>query len=365
MGSAGASPSRTTGRAQGFCLASVPHPVERSGHSHMSQRAKVVVTDFIVEPLDHERRLLGDLAEVVALNAMSEDELVGKVEDADALMLYHFISLTARTISRLKNCKLIVRCGVGFDNVDHKLARERGITVANVPDYGTEDVADSAIGMMLALTRGVHYLNSRLQHKQGPWIYTQVQPLHRLRGRVFGVIGIGRIGTATALRAKGLGMDVVYYDPYVPQGRDKSLGVRAAETLDELLAQAHVVSAHCPLTPETKHILNRDTIAKLRPGSFLVNTSRGGVVDVLAVVDAVTSGHLRGAAIDVLETEPPPDDHPLIKAWRDPDHPAHDRIIINPHAAFYSEEGLVDMRVKGSQNCRRVLLGQKPYNVVI
>jgi D-3-phosphoglycerate dehydrogenase/C-terminal binding protein len=102
----------------------------------------------------------------------------------------------------------------------------------------------------------------------------------------------------------------------------------------------------------------------MRPGSFLVNTSRGGVVDVLAVLEAVTSGHLRGAAIDVLETEPPPDDHPLIKAWRDPDHPAHDRIILNPHAAFYSEEGLLDMRIKGSQNCRRVLLGQPPYNVV-
>jgi C-terminal binding protein len=330
----------------------------------MSQRSKVVVSDFIAEPLDYERRYLDDLAEVVALNAFSEDALVGRIEGADAIMLYHFVSLTARTIERLEHCKLIVRCGVGFDNVDVRAARKRGITVANVPDYGTEDVADSAIGMMLALTRGVHYLNSRLQHGKGPWIYTQVQPLHRLRGRVFGVIGIGRIGTATALRAKALGMDVVYYDPLAPQGRDKSLGVRSAETLDELLAEAHVVSTHCPLTPETKHLINRETIAKMRPGSFVVNTARGGVVDVLAVLEAVTSGHLRGAAIDVLETEPPPDDHPLIEAWRDPSHPAHDRIILNPHAAFYSEEGLLDMRIKGSQNCRRVLLGQTPYNVV-
>ena len=159
-------------------------------------------------------------------------------------------------------------------------------------------------------------------------------------------------------------MDVAYYDPYVPQGRDKSLGVRCVETLEELLAQAHVVSMHCPNTPETKHIINRETVAKMRPGSFLVNTARGAVVDVLAVLDAVTSGHLGGAAIDVLETEPPPDDHPLMRAWRDPQHPAHDRLIINPHAAFYSEEGLLDMRIKGSQNCRRVLTGQKPYNVV-
>lgn len=325
---------------------------------------KVVITDFINEPADHERRILGDVADVVALGAMSEDALVGRIEDADAIMLYHFIGIGARTIERLTRCKLIVRCGVGYDNVDCRAARARGITVANVPDYGTEDVADSAIGMMLALTRGVHYMNSRLRRREGPWIYTQVQPTVRLRGRVFGIIGIGRIGTATALRAKALGMDVAYYDPYAPQGRDKSLGVRCVETLEELLAQSHVVSMHCPNTPETKHMINRDTVKLMPPGSFLVNTARGAVVDVLAVLDAITSGHLRGAAIDVLETEPPPDDHPLMVAWRDPAHPAHDRLIINPHAAFYSEEGLLDMRIKGSQNCRRVLTGQKPYNVV-
>jgi len=330
----------------------------------MNQRPRVIVTDFITEPLDHERRILGDLAEVTALHAFSEEDLAGRIEEADAIMLYHFIGLRARTISRLKHCRLIVRCGVGFDNVDARAARERGITVANVPDYGTEDVADSAIGMMLTLTRGIHYMNSRLQRREGPWIYTQVQPLHRLRGRVFGIVGLGRIGTATALRAKALGMDVAYYDPLAPQGRDKSLGIRNVETLDDLLAQAYVVSLHCPLTPDTKHLINRQSLAKMAPGSFVVNTARGGVVDVLAVLEAVTSGHLRGAAIDVLEIEPPADDHPLMVAWRDPAHPAHARIIVNPHAAFYSEEGLLDMRIKGSQNCRRVLLGQTPYNVV-
>jgi D-3-phosphoglycerate dehydrogenase/C-terminal binding protein len=330
----------------------------------MNQRAQVIVTDFLSEPLDHERGILGDLADVTALNAYSEDALLDRVEDADAIMLYHFIGISARTINRLKNCKLIVRCGVGFDNVDVATARQRGITVANVPDYGTEDVADSAIGMMLTLARGIHYLNQRLQLAKGPWIYTQVQPLHRLRGQIFGIIGIGRIGSATALRAKALGMDVVFYDPYVPQGRDKSLGIRSVESLSELLAQAHVVSLHCPNTAETRHLINRQTIAQMRPGSFLINTARGAAVDALAVLEAVTAGHLRGAAIDVLEIEPPAADDPLMRAWRDPEHPAHDRIIINPHSAFYSEEGLIDMRVKGSQNCRRVLLGQKPYNVV-
>jgi len=330
----------------------------------MTPLAKVVVADFISEPLEIERRILGDMADVVALNAGSEDELAGRVVDADAIMLYHLVSIGARTIEKLERCRVIIRCGVGYDNVDCIAARKRGIPVANVPDYGTEDVADSAIGMMLSLTRGIHYLNSRLRRRQGPWTYTQVQPTYRLRGRSFGVVGIGRIGTAAALRAKALGMDVVYYDPYVPQGRDRSLGVRSAETLEELLKEVHVLSMHCPLTPETRHMINRRTLALMPPGAFLVNTARGAVVDSLAVLDAVKSGHLAGAGIDVLEAEPPPEDDPLVAAWRDPEHPAHDRIIVNPHSAFYTEEGLIDVRVKGSRNCRRVLLGEKPHNAV-
>ncbi|KAB2668016.1 MAG: C-terminal binding protein [Verrucomicrobia bacterium] len=330
----------------------------------MNARAKVVVTDFLAEPAECERRILGDIADVVMLDAKGETDLVGRIEDADAIMMYHVIRIGERTIDALRHCKLIVRCGVGFDNVDGAAARRRGIPVANVPDYGTEDVADSAIGMSLALGRGIHFLNSRLRRGEGPWTYRQAQPVARLRGRTFGIIGLGRIGTAAALRAKALGMKVVFYDPYLPDGYDKSLGVTRVETLDELLRDAHVVSPHCPLTPETRHIMNRDTIARMPRGSILVNTSRGAVVDPLAVLDALSSGHLAGAGIDVLEFEPPSPDHPLLLAWRDPGHPAHDRLILNPHSAFYSEEGLVDMRVKGSENCRRALLGTVPRNIV-
>jgi D-3-phosphoglycerate dehydrogenase/C-terminal binding protein len=330
----------------------------------MSQRPKVIVADLIVESVDHERRVLGDLAEPVALNAGHEDELAGRVEDAAALMLYHTISLSERTISQLRCCRLIVRCGVGYDNVDIAAARRRGIPVANVPDYGTEEVADSALGLTLALTRGIHLSTSRLRQPRADWTWTQVRPRHRLRGRGFGIVGLGRIGTAAALRAKASGMDVLFHDPYVPDGRDRALGIRRVETLAELLAQSHVVSLHCPLTPQTRHLINRQTLAQMAPGSYLVNTARGAVVDPLALLDAVTTGHLAGAALDVLEEEPPADDHPLITAWRDPGHPAYDRLILNAHSAFYSEEGLVDMRIKGSENCRRVLLGQAPRNVV-
>ncbi len=325
---------------------------------------RVVVADFIKDDLLSEREILGDIADIACLDANSESDLIGKIDNADAIMLYHNIVIGRDTINRLKNCKLIVRCGVGFDNVDHKFARERGIPVGNVPDYGTEEVADSAIGLMLSLTRGINFFNNRLQRKEGAWSYIPVSPLHRLRGRVFGIIGLGRIGTAAAVRAKALGMDVAFYDPLKNDGYDKAIGVRRVEKVEDLCKQAFVLSVHCPLTPETKHIVDARTIALMPDRSFLVNTARGGTVDATAIPAAIRSGKLAGAAIDVLPMEPPPDDHPLLVAWRDPKDPCHDRVILNPHSAFYSEEGLLDMRVKGAQACRRALLGEPLRNVV-
>jgi D-3-phosphoglycerate dehydrogenase/C-terminal binding protein len=325
---------------------------------------KVVITDFINDELATEREALAGLATVEAFDAHHEDEFVGRIEDATAIMMYHNIRLTRRTIERLQDCRLIVRCGVGFDNVDHAFARERGIAVANVPDYGTEEVADSAIGMMLALTRGINQFNTRLRDRPHPWMYHVFAPLHRLRGRTFAIVGLGRIGIATALRAKALGMDVAFYDPYRQDGFDKALGIRRVESIEELFRQAHVLSLHCPLTPETRHLVNAESLERLPRGAYLVNTARGGVVDTAAVPAALASGRLAGAGIDVLPQEPPADDDPLLVAWRDREHPAYERLIINPHAAFYSEEGLLDMRVKGSEACRRVLRGDVPRNVV-
>ena len=329
----------------------------------MNNKAKVVITDFIPDT-ETECAVLGDLADVVALNATSEEQVLEGVQDADVVLLYHLISLTEKSISRMEKCRLIVRAGVGYDNVDWRLARKKGIDVCNVPDYGTEDVADSAIGMMLSLTRGIHYHNSRLRRELGEWGFSEFRDVPRLRGRTFGIIGLGRIGTAAALRAKALGMNVVFYDPYARDGTDKAVGVKRVETLDELLAQTYVLSPHCPLTPETKHIVNADSIAKLPAGAVVVNTSRGGVVNAEDVLGAVEKGHLAGAGIDVLETEPPTGSERLIQAWRDPEHPAHDRIIVNPHTAFYCIEGLGEMRLKAVQNVARVLKGDAPRNLV-
>jgi C-terminal binding protein len=325
---------------------------------------RVVVTDFVTDHLDAERRILDGVAGVEAVHAHDESELFGKVDDADAVMMYHTIAITRATIERLSRCRLIVRCGVGVDNVDHAFAASRGIPVANVPDYGTEDVADSAIGMMLSLTRGVHALNSKMRDGRGTWSYTEVAPLRRLRGAMFGVVGLGRIGTAAALRAKALGMEVVFFDPFKPDGYDKALGIRRAERLEDLLRQAYVVSLHCPLTPQTQNMINAATIALMPRGSYLVNTARGGIVDVNAIPDALASGQLAGAGIDVLPIEPPTGEEAMLRAWRDPAHPAYDRLILNPHSAFYSERGFDDMRTSGATACRKALLGEPIPNVV-
>ena len=330
----------------------------------MPKPFQVVVTDLVPGNPEPEIRILGDLADVRVVAASTEEDLAGKIEDADAIMIYHTMILSRRTIERLRHCKLIVRCGVGYDNLDHVFARSCGIPVANVPDYGTEEVADTALGMALSLMRGIGFLNARLRDQQGEWIWRQVAPLHRLRGRVFGIVGLGRIGTAVAVRARALGMDVAFHDPYKTDGYDRSLGIRRLETLAELLGQAHVISLHCPLTSETERLINAAALAKMQPGSYLVNTARGAVVDTSAIPDAIASGRLAGAAIDVLPQEPPARDDPLVLAWHNPEHPAHYRVILNPHTAFYSEEGLIDMRVKGAEACRRALEGLPLPNVV-
>lgn len=330
----------------------------------MSRPFHVSIADFVNDSLEPERNELADLANVTAIGAQCEKDLVGKIEHADAVMVYHLIRLSDESIARLNGCRLIVRCGVGVDNVDLSAARKKGIPVANIPDYGTEEVADTAIGMTLSLVRGTHYLNSRVQLAGGPWDYTQAVPLRRIRGQTFGIIGLGRIGTAVAIRAKCLGFDVVYFDPYKQDGYDKALGIRRASTAGELLSQSYVTSLHCPLNDDTYEMINARTLSQMPPGSYLVNTARGAVVDTLALLDSIESGHLAGAALDVLPTEPPNDHDALILAWRDVTHAAHSRLIINPHAAFYSEQGLLDMRTKGAQACRMALLEQTIPNVV-
>ncbi|MCA9172282.1 MAG: C-terminal binding protein, partial [Planctomycetales bacterium] len=231
--------------------------------------ARVVITDYVNDDLAPEREILGDIAEIEALDAIGEAALKGRIGHADALMVYHNVKLSRETLAELQRCKVIARVGVGFDNVDGVAAREQGIVITNVPDYGTEEVADSAIGLTLALTRGIVHYNSANRDPATIWNYLPAAPLRRLRGRVFAIVGLGRIGTATAVRAKALGMDVVFYDPYRQDGYDKALGIRRVDTFEELLRQAFVLSFHCPLTPDTRQMLNEETLSLLPRGAYV------------------------------------------------------------------------------------------------
>ena len=176
-------------------------------------------------------------------------------------------------------------------------------------------------------------------------------------------MGLGRIGTATALRAKALGMDVTFYDPYKPDGFDKALGIRRVTDFKTLMQQAMVLTLHCPLTPETHHLIDKETLSYMPDNAYLINTARGGIVDTRAITDAVTTGRLSGVGLDVFETEPPLNDL-LVQAWKNPDHPAYHRVLINPHAAFYCKEGLREIREKSAAACLSALLGTEVRNII-
>ncbi len=324
----------------------------------------VYITDFWNGPVDEEQAALDGIARVVPLHALDESELPRRAADASGLLVWHEIRISARTLAALPQCKAIVRVGVGFDNVDVRAARERGIVVCNVPDYGIEDVADHAIATMLALVRNLSQFHADLRADAPLWDARRCARTPRLRGMVFGVVGLGRIGTAAALRAKAFGMNVSAFDPFIPDGRDKALGIRRAESLEELVAGSDVVSIHTPLNESTHGMVGESQLRRFKRGAILVNTARGPICDTTAVLRAIESGQLAGAALDVLPLEPPPASDPLLSAARDPAHPAHHRCVLTPHSAFYTEEGFAEMRRKAGQEMARALRGERVRNPV-
>ena len=312
----------------------------------------VVVADFL-EEASVETTILADVADLVLARATNEESLLQFMTRADALLLFHDIERIGEATFRAgPRCRCVVRAGVGYNNVDLAAADRRGVTVCNVPDYGTEEVADHAIMFLLAMTRRLIPCHEAI--RKGSWHYETALGTPRLRGKTFGVIGCGRIGTATALRAKGFGLEVVFHDPLLPQGVDKALGIRRAQRLDELLALSDFVSLHCYLDATTRHLINAESIAMMRPGAYLINTARGPVVEEKALLDALDSGRLAGAALDVVELEPLNDERLR----------HHPKILLTPHSAFYSVEGFIELRSKAAAEVRRILMGDTPWNRV-
>ncbi len=323
---------------------------------------KVVVTDYIGPEVEVEQSIIGELAGIETLLARSVAELEGKVEDADAIIIFHEVSLPEEVINRLKNCRVIVRGGVGYDAVDYRCAGRLGIPVCNVPDYGVDEVADQAIGMMIALNRGFLKVERGLKDSLEPWDCRAVQPVKRLSGATLGIVGLGRIGQATAQRARAMQMKIIAYDPYLRPGTEKVFGVEMV-SFDELLLRSDVVSLHAPLTEETDGLIDNDALSKMKPNTILVNTSRGSVVETAALVQALRSGNISGAGIDVLPIEPPREDEPLIELWRESNE-TNVNLILTPHTAFYSAEAMLEIRTKTAMEVARALRGEKLVNCV-
>jgi phosphoglycerate dehydrogenase-like enzyme len=299
-----------------------------------------------------ENEILGAHAVVKTFRFPMEGAIPEEALTAAALMVWHNVPLPAAVIERLPNCRVIIRNGVGCDAIDLKAAAARNIPVCNIPDYGTEEVADHAIALTLALCRQLFPLDA--EAKRLGWRVEPIAKLRRLSSLTFGLVGLGAIGTAAALRAKALGFRVQFFDPFAPTGSHKAIGITRVATLDELLAGSDVVSIHCPLTPKTRGMIGAPEIARMCPGSFLVNTARGDIVQKAAVFAALRRGHLAGAGLDVVENEP----------LRTAEEAATPNLIATCHAAFFSVEGMIEMRTSASHIARAALLGEPVRNRV-
>jgi lactate dehydrogenase-like 2-hydroxyacid dehydrogenase len=315
----------------------------------MTARPLVLILDpqFATTP-DIERAVIGDGPEIAVWRPDGEAPLDPAVLAAADVVLNcrsrH--RLPASTVERMERAKLVVQAGVGFNHIDLDACARRGIAVCNTPDYGTMEVADHAIALMLTLVRGTAAYNARLIAHEGAWSTADLPlpPVRRLRGLTFGVVGLGRIGIAAALRARAFGLEIAFHDPHLPAGIELALGFRRLKTLHELLGAADIVSLHCPLTSRTQGLIDAGAVAAMRRGAILLNTARGAIVDLHAVHDGLRSGRICAAALDVLPQEPPDRTHPLLAAWARQEAWLEGRFLVTPHAAFYSPESLADMR---------------------
>ncbi len=309
---------------------------------------KVVVTDSVFASLDIERRLLEAVgATMIPLQATSEADLLDAVPEADGLLVC-YAPVTGRVIERLTRCRVISRYGIGYDNVDVQAATSRGIYVTNVPDYCVDEVSDHALALLLACARKVPFLDRRV--RGGRWDARDAAPMGRLRGRILGLVGFGKIPRRLAGTAEALGLQVVAYDPFV--GAEEMAPFHVAKvTLEDLLARSDFVSVHAPLAAGTRGLIGEQALRSMQPTAYLINTSRGPLVSQQALVRALREGWIAGAALDVLETEPPADAGALR---------ALDTLIITPHVAFYSEESVRELQQKAAENVVRVLTGLAP-----
>jgi D-3-phosphoglycerate dehydrogenase / 2-oxoglutarate reductase len=315
--------------------------------------ATVLKTDGVMPVTEAEIALLDGVGATLRDEACpTEADLIAHGRDAAAIVTVDE-PLTAKVIGELRSCRVIARLGIGVDKVDVEAATAAGIWVTNVPDGSVHETSDHALALLLAAARRVVALDAAI--RRGTWDTLGVAGrVRRLTGLRLGLVGFGRIARTLAPKAAALGLEVCAHDPYQPAEAIAAEGVRPAE-LDELLRTADFVSLHAPLTPETERLLDRDRLALMKPTAILVNVARGALVDEDALVEALDSGRIAGAALDVFASEPLPASHPLV---------GRDDVVLTSHAAFYSEDSVAEVRRKAFEDVARVLGGSAPLRPV-
>lgn len=309
---------------------------------------RILVTDHVFGDLDVERSTLEPIGcELDLAPASDEETLVGLAAPlVGILVCYARVTSRVIEVAAAGGCRVISRYGVGYDNIDIEAANREGILVTYVPDYCLDEVADHTLALLLAAARGVRQAANSVS--AGDWGVPQVG-VHRLRGRRLALIGLGRIGRQVAVRASAFGLRIVAFDPFVEEWDLPE--VERADSFEEAVAEADFVSLHAPLTPENHHLIDAASIGLMNRQPVLINTSRGGLVDLDAVAQALDDGRLASVALDVTEPEPPPLDHPLR---------VHPRAILTPHMSFYSAEAQLELRSRAADEIARALSGSPP-----
>ncbi|HAN6389943.1 TPA: C-terminal binding protein, partial [Escherichia coli] len=288
---------------------------------------------------------------VVPANASLEEKL-RQVSNADAIMVRE-ATVSRPMIEAMQQCRVIVRYGVGVDNIDSQAAKEKGIYVANVPDYGSEDVAEHALALLLAATRRIATRNRDV--RDGQWGIGQREPMFRLAGKILGVVGFGRISRCFVQKASGIGFKrILVVDPLLTDKQASQAGVTRVN-LDTLCREADFISLHAPLTPDTHHLIGEAELAKMKPSAVLVNTSRGGLIDEQALINALLQQRIFAAGLDVFESEPLSAKSPLLQM---------DNTLCTDHTAWFTEESVVELQSKAAHEVRRAFEGEHPLNWV-
>jgi D-3-phosphoglycerate dehydrogenase len=310
----------------------------------------IAYTDAADTPVEQEiLQAIG--AEIWYIRKFDTEDALQAAGQADALMV-GLEEVRADLIARLDRCRIISRLGTGVDTIDIEAAMARGILVTYVPDYAIDEVSAHAIALLLALARRLPNLIEAI--RQGGWVPSGLGPIHRLQDQTLGIVGFGRIGQATAAKGRGLGLRVIAYDPYLAAPAIEAAGAEPVDW-ETLLRRSDYISLHTPLSPTTHHLVNAQALSLMKPTAYLINTARGPLIDEAALLQAVQSGQIAGAGLDVLAVEPPPPDHPLRQ---------EQRIIITPHIAYYSEAAKRDLRARGAEEVVRALSGEPPRSPV-